>query len=79
MGASPGSYFRNAWNIFRNEHQLTLRKGKHSWLFSTEATHYQLNTFEHEAPSGYMGFGDFLTGGRLRAWTTNEHCAHEST
>ncbi len=62
MGASTGSYYRNAWNTFSNEHQLTLNKGKHSWGFSFEATHYQLNTFEHEAPSGSLGFGDFLTG-----------------
>ena len=62
MGASTDSYYRNAWNTFSNEHQLTLRKGKHSWLFSTEITHYQLNTFEHDAPSGALSFGDFLTG-----------------
>jgi hypothetical protein len=62
MGAPAGSYFRNAWNTYSNEHQLTLREAKHSWLFSTRATHNQLNTFEHEAPSGALGFNDFLTG-----------------
>ena len=62
MGAPTGSYYRNAWNTFSNVHQLTLRRGKHSWLFSTSATLSQLNTFEHEAPSGSLGFNDFLTG-----------------
>ncbi|MEZ5361598.1 MAG: hypothetical protein R2748_04450 [Bryobacterales bacterium] len=62
MGAPTDSYYRNAWNTYRNEHQLTLRRNKHSWSFQSEANYYQLNTLAHEAPSGALGFNDFLTG-----------------
>lgn len=62
MGAPNGSYRRNAWNTYSSEHQLTLRKGKHSWLFSGQLTRRELNTFEQESPSGYFRFSDRLTG-----------------
>ncbi len=62
LGAAPGSYRRNVWNTYSTSHELTLRRGTHSWSLSSSITKYQLNTFEQESPSGYFEFDDRITG-----------------
>ncbi len=62
IGAPNGSYRRNAWNNYSTSHNLTLRRGKHSWSFSNSWVRRQLNTFEQESPSGFFRFSDRLTG-----------------
>ena len=62
LGASAGSYFRNAWNTYRTSHSLSLRRGRQSWSIVSSARFYQLNTLELDVPSGEFRFNDELTG-----------------
>ena len=62
LGASAGSYSRNAWNTYRTTHSLSLRRGRQSWSVVSSTRFYQLNTLELDAPSGEFRFNDELTG-----------------
>ena len=62
LGASAGSYFRNAWNTYRTTHSLSLRRGRQSWSVVSSARFYQLNTLALDLPSGEFRFNDELTG-----------------
>ena len=62
LGPPLGSQYRNAWNSYRTNHSLNLRRGRHSWTFWGEVSRYQVNTFAPDSPSGYFQFNDDLTG-----------------
>ncbi len=62
LGASSGSYLRNAWNTYQTTHGLSLRSGRHSWRLSGRVTRYEVNTAELESPSGELSFNRALSG-----------------
>ncbi len=62
LGSPSQSYLKNSLTDYSFDNALVVRKGDHTWTFSSDGLLVHWNTLELDSPSGYFSFNDRITG-----------------